>query len=419
MPNLSSLKVSGWAGAAGLHLLLAGVVATPAMAADPVSDPLGVIKIQKGAPIQIGGYWVLSGPDAALGIDSKRGVELAFKDRGGKIDGHQLQLNAQDSLCTPEGGQTAATKLAANPATVIVLGSACSSEVTAAAPILWKAGITNIGTSASAPKLTAPDRKPGYDGFVRTIPNDLDQGKADAEYVFNTLKKKSIVTIHDGSPFAEQLQAVMAGRFKELGGTVLSQEATTPTEVDMKPLLTNVAALKPDLVYMPIFVAAASQIIRQAKDVPGLEKTSLLGSNGLMSADLIQAAGSSVVGFQFTYQDISPEALGKAYPKFVEAYKAAYGEAPISGYHANAYDAATAALNAIEKVAVTNDNGDMLIGKKALRDAVFATQFDGLSGRISCDKLGNCAQFHHAVYEYTNADVSTYEPGKNPKKIYP
>jgi branched-chain amino acid transport system substrate-binding protein len=406
-------------GSAGMQIALTAGAVSVALAQDAVTDPLGVIKIEKGAPIQIGGYWVLSGPDAALGIDSRRGVELAFKDWGGKIGDHDLKLNAEDSLCTPEGGQTAATKLAANPATVIVLGSACSSEVTAAAPILWNAGIANIGTSASAPKLTARDRGEGYKGFARTAPNDADQGKADAEYVFNTLQKKSIVTIHDGSPFAEQLQAVMANRFKELGGTVLSQEATTPTEVDMKPLLTSIAAQKPDLIYMPIFVAAGSQIIRQAKDIPGLENTMLLGGTGMMAADMIQAAGPSIVGFKFTYQDISPEVLGANYPKFVEAYKAEYGEAPISGYHANSYDAAVAALTAIKKVAITDGDGNTYIGKQALRDAVFVSEFDGMSGRIKCDELGNCAQFHHAVYEYVNDDVSTYETGKNPKKVYP
>ena len=31
--------------------------------------------------------------------------------------------------------------------------------------------------------------------------------------------------------------------------------------------------------------------------------------------------------------------MGKGYPKFVDEYKKEFGEAPISGYHANAYDA--------------------------------------------------------------------------------
>ena len=62
----------------------------------PVTDDLGVIRIAKGAPIQIGAYWVLSGADTALGLDEKRGVEIAFKDVGGKLLGHPLKLNAED-----------------------------------------------------------------------------------------------------------------------------------------------------------------------------------------------------------------------------------------------------------------------------------------------------------------------------------
>jgi hypothetical protein len=84
----------------------------------PVTDDLGVIRIAKGAPIQIGAYWVLSGADTALGLDEKRGVEIAFKELGGKVLNHPLKLNAEDDGCNAEGGQTAATKLAANPQTV-------------------------------------------------------------------------------------------------------------------------------------------------------------------------------------------------------------------------------------------------------------------------------------------------------------
>jgi branched-chain amino acid transport system substrate-binding protein len=166
----------------------------------PVTDEIGVLVIPKGAPIQIGGYWVLSGADTALGLDQKRAVEIAIKDIGGKLVGHPIKFSAEDSLCNSEGGQTAATKLAANPNIAIVIGPSCSSEATPGAPILWKAGITSICTSCTAPALTAPTRKPEYDGFVRSVYSDIDQGAADAKYVHDVLKAKTIVTVHDGSP---------------------------------------------------------------------------------------------------------------------------------------------------------------------------------------------------------------------------
>jgi len=402
-------------------LLAIAVLASPAMAVTvgPVTDDIGVVKIPKGAPIQIGGYWVLSGPDTALGTDQKRAVEIAIKDMDGKLVGHPIKFSAEDSLCNAEGGQTAATKIAANPNTVIVIGPSCSSEATPGAPILWKAGITSIGTSPTAPTLTLPTRKPDYDGFVRTVYSDLDQGKSDAKWFHDVLKVQKIVTIHDGSPYAQQLAQVMAKNFREMGGTILSEEAIQPTDVDMHPLLTRIATEKPDAVYFPIFVAAAAQILRQAKETPGLEKVALIGSSGLMAADLIEAARDSIVNFRITYPDISPEAMGKGYPEFVEKYKKAYGEAPIEGYHANAYDGAMLAFKAIEKVAKTDSAGNTYIGRKALRDAVFATKFEGISGPIACDPYGECALFKPAVYEFTSADPKSFKVGTNPKKIWP
>jgi len=402
---------------------LSSLALTPAAAmavtVGPVTDPIGVIKIPKGAPIQIGGYWVLSGPDSALGVDEKRAVEIAIKNIGGKLVGHPIKFSTEDDGCNAEGGQTAATKLAANPQNVIIIGPACSSAATPAAPILWNAGMVDIDTAATAPALTAPDRKPEYDGFVRTVYSDLDQGRSDANYLYNVLHVRKIVTLHDGSPYAEQLAAETAKNFKALGGTVLSTEAISPTDVDMHPVLTRIATEKPDVLYMPIFVAAAGQILRQAREVPGMGHVTLIGSSALMAPDLIEAARDAVVGFRITYPDQSPQAMGKGYPAFVKQYTAMFGEAPISGYHANAYDAATLAFKAIEKVARTDKDGTTYIGRKALRDAVYATKFDGISGPIACDPHGECAQFKPAVYQFTNADPKTFKIGVNPKKIWP
>jgi branched-chain amino acid transport system substrate-binding protein len=385
----------------------------------PVTDDIGVLRIPKGAPIQIGGMWVLSGPDTALGLDEKRAVEIAINEVGGKLLGHPLKLNAEDDTCNAEGGQTAATKLGSNPQTLVVLGSACSSASTPAAPILWQQGITEICTACTAPALTAPTRKPEYAGFARTVYSDNDQGRADATYVSQVLKLKTAVTIHDGSPYAQQLQQVFTDNFTKMGGKVLSQEAVSPTDVDMHPLLTKIAAEKPDIIYFPLFTAAAAQVLRQAKETPGLEHTKLMGGSSLLSADFIAASGPSVVGFIFGYPDVSPTAMGKGYPKFVEEYKKAFGEAPISGYHANAYDGAELVFKALAKVAKTDKDGNLYVGRKAFRDAVFATKFEGISGPISCDAYGECSQFKPSVLEFTSDDPKTFAIGTNPKKIWP
>ena len=387
----------------------------------PVTDEIGVVKIRKGAPIFIGGYWTLSGPDVGLGIDQKRGVELAFDDFDNKAAGHKIRLIAEDSQCNAEGGQTATTKLAANRNIVAVVGPDCSSSATPGAPILWKAGIVNIGTSTTAPALTAPDRKPGYHGYLRTIYNDLAQGAGDAKYFREGLGCDTLATIHDGSPYAEQLVRVAEKEFEMLGGTVVAREAVTPTDVDMRPMLTGVATHKPCVLYVPIFIAAMAQIVRQIPEISGLEDTIPIGGPTGMNPGFYEAAGEEAEGLRFTSVDnTSADALGSGYPGMLERYKEKYGENPPQAYHVNAYDAGMILVMAIDKVAVKDDKGNTYIGRKALRDALFATRdVDGMGGPISCGEHGDCAGFAFAVYQITDSDPETFNLGTNPKKIYP
>jgi branched-chain amino acid transport system substrate-binding protein len=417
MTKRLSSAVSGVAAAA-----LTFGLATIGQAAEtkgPATDDIGVVEIPEGAPIVIGGYWTLTGPDTALGLDEKRAVEVAFDEIGNELLGHPIQFIAEDGQCNAEGGQAAATKLASVPNIVAVLGPDCSSSATPGAPILWNAGIVSIGTATTAPSLTAPDRSSDYFGYLRTVYSDADAGRFDGEYFYNNLQCRTLATVHDGSPYAAQLAKTAADRFRELGGEVVAEEAVAPTDVDMRPVLTGIAAKEPCLLYYPIFVAAAAQITRQAPDIPGLENTKIMGSSALLAPGFLEAAGDAAVGFEFTNVDTTPEAMGEKYPAFVEAYEAKFGEKPIQAFHANAYDGAQVLIAAIEQVAV-EDDGTLYIGRKALRDALFATKgYEGISGLIECDEHGQCAGFKFAVYRFTDSDPTTFEIGTNPEKIYP
>ena len=71
---------------------------------DPVTDPLGVVKIPKGAPIHIGGYWTLSGPDVQPGS----GPEARRGDRHGRPREHggrasDQVLRPRTASATPRG----------------------------------------------------------------------------------------------------------------------------------------------------------------------------------------------------------------------------------------------------------------------------------------------------------------------------
>lgn len=367
-------------------------------------DKIGVVKIKKGDPIHIACWMVVAGPDASLGTDTKRGVELAIEDKGGKILGFAVKLSVQDTGCNAEGGQAAATKLAADPTIVAAIGSNCSSEAKPGAPILWKAGIATVSPSNTAPFLTDPKRGPEYNGYLRTAHNDKVQGAVAAEYAIKQLKLKKAATVHDGSPYAEQLQAVFADNFKKLGGTITSQEAVAPTDTDMRPVLTKIATGKPDIIYFPIFIAAGGHIARQAKEVKGLEKTKLMSADGTFSPDFIKAAGDTAVGMYHSSPDFS--AFGAGYKTFLEKHQKKYGEKPIAPFHAHGYDAAMIVFAAIEKVAKKAPDGTLHIGRQQLRDALFATKnFKGLTGNLTCTETGDCADPMIAIYQMTADNV--------------
>ncbi len=383
------------------------VVSAPAQTkkeAFKYEDPVGVVKIKKGDPIHIACWMVVAGPDASLGIDTKRGVEIAIDDKGGRLLGHSIKLSVQDTGCNAEGGQTAATKLAADPTIVAAVGSNCSSEAKPGAPILWKAGIATVSPSNTAPYLTDPKRGAEYDGYLRTAHNDKVQGAVAAEFAIKKLKINKAATIHDGSVYAEQLQAVFAETFKKLGGTITSQEAVAPTDTDMRPVLTKISTGKPEFIYYPIFIAAGGHITRQVKEVKGLEKVSLMGADGIFSTDFYKAASETAVGMYHSSPDFSAFAAG--YKDFLEKHQKKYGEKPLAPFHAHGYDAAMMIFAAIEKVGKKGPDGTLYIGRKKLRDTLYATKnFKGLTGTLTCDKYGDCADPRIAVYKTTEENV--------------
>ena len=383
-------------------------------AAGECADAIGCVVIGPGEPIKLAYAQAVSGPNASLGTDMVRGIEIAVSDLGGEILGHPIEVVGEDTGCTPEGGQAAATKLASDSSLFAVVGTTCSSEARVGAPILNDAGITMISGSNTAPDLTDPAKR--TPNFFRTAHNDKVQGRVAAEFVFNELGFTKAATIHDGSVYAQGLVNAFAENFKALGGELVSEQAVNTGDTDMRPVLTTIAAAAPQMIYYPIFIAEGGFVTAQASEVPGLEEIVLMGADGLFSPDFINAAGDASQGMFLSSPDFS--AFGDAYQDFLAKHQEMYGEPPLSTYHAHTYDATRIFAAAIEQVAV-QDGESLVIGKQALRDAVAATAgFAGLTGNLTCDPNGDCADPVIAVYEITEPGV--WEPTvTSPIKVYP
>ncbi len=366
--------------------------ASSAAAATEFTDEWGVVKVDAGSPIRIGFGAALSGAGLdVLGIDEKRGAELAVADKG-DIAGFSVELVAEDDLCSAEGGTTIANKFVSDPSIVAVLGHMCSSGCLAAMDIYQETGYTMVSPSCTGVVLTTR----GNTAFNRVCWNDEIQGPAAAEFLFSKGVTK-VATIHDGSPYGEGLANTLTAAFEALGGTVVAAEAVNVGDTDMRPLLERIKSAGPEAIYFGGFVAEGAYLASQRIDV-GMEDVIFMGADGLQALDYISAAGAASEGTFVSAAN--PAEAGPGMPAFLEAYEAAYGEAPPAPFHAHAYDAAMVIMNAIEKVAQTDADGNLLIGRQALNEAVRGTSgYQGLSGTLTCDAVGNMGTGTVAISE--------------------
>jgi branched-chain amino acid transport system substrate-binding protein len=402
MKRRMSLLVPALVGA----LALLGTACAPDEGGDGgfTAGPLGAVTVEPGAPIKIADLQTITGDTASLGQDQVRAVDIAIADKGGKLLDHPIQHQVEDELCKAEGGTTAAQKVAADPQIVAVIGTSCSGAAVPAMEILSGKGIVMISGSNTSPSLTS-DLKgkkatANQKGYFRVAHNDIIQGQAAATYAYQKLQAKKAVTIHDGDPYTEGLANAFGTSFKELGGQIALATAISKGDTDMRPVLTEVAAAKPDVVFFPIFQPEADFIVKQAKDFPALADTKrLMGADGILSDTFIVIKETEGMYFSGPATPTGP-----AYEEFVGKYEQKYGEKPIQSFHAHAYDSANLLFAAIEKVAVREDGGRVHIDRQKLMDELYATKgFQGLTGTLACDEFGDCADAKINIVQNTAA----------------
>ncbi len=373
-------------------------------------DPLGCVELGADDPIVIGAMLVVSGANSPLGLDSQGGVELAIDARAGMLLGHEIELVVEDSLCSAEGGQAAAQRLAADPSVIGIIGTSCSSAAQGALPIVSGAGMLMIAPSNTSPSLTSDDTETGgahLPGYFRTSPNDLIRSAKTAEYAIKVLGAQSVATVHDGDPYTEGAVRVMAQRFAELGGDVVFQGAVNKGDTDMTAILTEIAVSQPDVVYFPLFEPESNFFAAQAATTPGLEEAVMMTAAANFVEAFPENTGTAAIGMYMT----GPLIGGDAYEAFLATWLDEFGESPPGGYHAHAYDAANILLDAIEASAMTSDDGDLSIGRGALRAAVHAVEgYPGLTGSLTCfddsPYAGDCGSLTSmAIFLITEAEV--------------
>jgi branched-chain amino acid transport system substrate-binding protein len=372
---------------------------------------LGVVTVEPGAEIQIRSLNAITGDVAFLGVPNQRAVEQAVVDYG-SIKGFDVTSGTGlDDLCSADGGQAAAQTIVADEQVIGVIGTSCSGAATAAAPLISAAGMVMISGSNTSPALTSDQQGNAGDnynvGYYRTAHNDLFQGAAMAEFVFNELGLASVAGIHDGDPYTEGLATAFANAFEALGGTVTAISGVAKEDTDMVPVLTEIAAGAPEAIFFPIFQPAGDFIADQAGGVSGLEDTVLLAADGLLVDGFMELPQSE--GIRFSGPDVRfganvNESTGVSADEFLATYDTNNGEPPSAAFWGHSYDASAMLLDAIDAASHVNADGNLEIDRAGVREHLNGIQgYAGIIGTINCDDFGDCGSQKITIVEHLDS----------------
>ncbi|WP_366923463.1 ABC transporter substrate-binding protein [Metallumcola ferriviriculae] len=334
-------------------------------------------------PIKIGVNYELSGAVATFGQHTVNGIKLALaevNDAGGVLDGSQIEPIILDNKSEGAESTSVATKLITSEKVVAHLGAATTGNTLAAVPIATQYKVPLLTTSATNPKVTVDDSGNVREYIFRTCFIDPPQAIVGAEFAYNDLGgKKAAIYFDNTNDYSKGLAEVFEEEFVKLGGEIVSKEAFSPQDNDFRPVVTKFKQAGADVVYVPGYYQQVGLIINQAREI-GLDAP-FLGADGWDSPKLVEIAGAEALNNTFFTNHYASSDPSEKVQKFVEAYKAEYGEVP-SSFAALGYDAAKLIVDAIERAGSADPD--------AIKDALAATKdFDAVTGKLTFDENHN------------------------------
>jgi branched-chain amino acid transport system substrate-binding protein len=329
-----------------------------------------------------------SGDLASYGIPTIKAAELVVKmvNAKGGVMGKQVELIVEDDVCKPEVATNTATKLVGENVNA-VLGHICSGATKAALGIYKGSKIVTMSPSATNPGLT---QSGDYPNFYRTIASDDAQARLEVDFALDVLKVKKIAILHDKGDYGKGL-AEFAKRFLEAEpeGEVVLYEGVTPGAVSYSAVVQKVKRSGAEAVIFGGYHPEASKIVMEMRKKK--MKTLFISDDGVKDITFIKVAGVYAEGVYATGpKDVSSNPMAAAANA---AHKAAYGEDP-GAFFLNAYSAALALLNAIEKAGSTDYD--------AISSALKTEYVDTPLGSIRFDEKGDATGVGFSMYRVKN-----------------
>lgn len=309
--------------------LLGSLLATPALA-------------QTGpAEIRLGGLFPLSGPNALLGDEAARGLELAIEERQAQ-GGRPLRLIRLD---VTEAGQALAEarRLIQQERVGLLFGSVSAPIGLAASQAAEALEASYVELAAAADSLAERAQRHSY----RTAPRAADYGALAAEaltrFLPNHLGQPAdalrVAILHEASASAESIAASLEARLREAGITVAERLAHAVRTPEMPAMVQRLRAAGVNLLIHAAGEGDAVALFRALQDA-AWRPAAVIGAGlawGL--TDLARTIGPALDGcFALDLPPIeTAERWAPGARPFAEAYQRRWGSPPRSGLSLAAY----------------------------------------------------------------------------------
>ncbi len=335
--------------------------------------------------VKIGVAGAHSGELASYGLPTINAVKLVADEinKKGGLLGKQIEVITEDDVCKPEVASNTATKLATD-GVVAVIGHICSGATKAAIGIYKDSNLVCVSPSATNTDLTLSGE---YPNFFRTISHDAAQAQLQVKFAIDTLKVDKVAILHDKGDYGKGSALLAQKYFEESGKVEVALfEGVTAGAVDYSAIVHKVKRSGVKLVVWGGYHPEASRIVKQMRKKK--MDTMMIGSDGLKDETFIKTAGEFAEGVYVSGPfDSSKNPL---YIAATEAHKKTYASEPGAFFY-NAYSAAIALFNAIEKSGSTDYNALV----KSLRTEYIDTPI----GKISFDEKGDAIGAGFTMYQ--------------------
>jgi branched-chain amino acid transport system substrate-binding protein len=262
------------------------------------------------------------------------------------------------------------------------------------------AGLAFVSPANTNPVVTTR----GYAEVNRVVGRDDVQAPVAEAYALNELGATSVYIIHDKTAYGQGVAEFFRGAADKDGLEVLGFEGTEET-ANFDAIITPLLAANPDVVFFSGIYNQAGVFFKQARDA-GYEGT-FMGTDGMDASDLAALAGDALTkGGGMVYTSVAGPAA--AYPKaakFASDFEAKFGSTP-QPFAAQAYDSAGVCLAAI-KAAADAAGGEMPT-REAVRDAIRSLTYDGLTGSINFDSIGDLPTAKYFIIKVNATSADTW-----------